>query len=84
MNPRENEHHNDSGGFWMVWNPLGRAPVVRHKSEQMAQTEAARLARLVPGQTFIVLEAKYAMRVSEPPVQRVELSELQNDDGIPF
>lgn len=47
--------------FWLVWNPRGHAPTVRHDSEESAVTEATRLARTNPGYEFFVLraEAKY-------------------------
>lgn len=44
--------------FWMVWNPRGNAPVVRHASEKQARDEAERLARTNPGHRFHVLENK--------------------------
>lgn len=41
--------------FWMV---LGvGAPVFRHSTKQSAKTEAERLAKLNPGQEFVVLES---------------------------
>lgn len=44
--------------FWVVWNPIGRNPVVRHKTEKDATNEANRLARNNPGQEFVVLQSK--------------------------
>lgn len=41
--------------FWMV---LGRAmPVFKHNTEQSARTEAERLAKINPGESFTVLES---------------------------
>lgn len=41
--------------FWMV---LGEGtPTYRHPSQESAEREAERLARMVPGQSFVVLEA---------------------------
>lgn len=42
--------------FWLVWNPEGRAPTYQHDSEESARSEAERLAKLNPGQSFYVLE----------------------------
>jgi len=43
--------------FWMVWNPNGRAPTHKHTSRRSAVAESERLARLVPGDEFHVLES---------------------------
>lgn len=43
--------------FWVVWNPAGRAPMVRHNNLSGANGEARRLARENPGQHFYVLKA---------------------------
>jgi hypothetical protein len=48
----------DGEVFYMVWNPFGRAPTVRHASEYAATAEANRLAVTHPGQRFYVLEAQ--------------------------
>lgn len=48
--------------FWFVWNPDGRSPVFRHPSCDSALSEAKRLARAFPGQTFIILESVKAVR----------------------
>jgi glutathione S-transferase len=65
--------------FWLVWNPNGRSPTFRHPSEQNAVTEAERLARLNPGETFIVLESVSARRVDS--MIRID---MRAGDGIPF
>lgn len=73
------------GTFWMIWNPRGKAPSVMHESEDQADTEAQRLARVSPGDTFVVLKASHAFRLAAPPpppVERVPLS-IAIDD-IPF
>lgn len=41
--------------FYLVWNPNGRAPTFLHPTINHAETEAARLAELHPGQEFFVL-----------------------------
>ena len=43
--------------FWMVWNEGNRAPTVKHQSEEMAEKEAERLARVNPGQKFYVIQS---------------------------
>jgi len=64
--------------FWMVWNPVGRAPTYKHGNRGSAQREAERLAEGNPGHSFYVLHA--ISRSSRPPnVMTVELC-----DGIPF
>ena len=42
--------------FWMVWCPIGRPPVVKHRTYEAAMTEAKRLTKLTPDQKFYVLE----------------------------
>lgn len=41
--------------FYVVWNPNGGSPRVRHQCEESAKQEALRLAEQNPGQEFIVL-----------------------------
>jgi hypothetical protein len=43
--------------FYVVWNPRGGNPRVRHDYEGQAEQEAERLARENPGQQFYVLRA---------------------------
>lgn len=43
--------------FWVVWNPAGGAPTVKHETEHMARIEALRLASQNPGQDFVVLQS---------------------------
>lgn len=73
------------GDFWMVWNAHhGRAPTVAHSSLEVAEIEAQRLARLIPGDTFVVLKALHAFRVATPAPPPVEKITLQLVDHIPF
>lgn len=60
-----------SGPFWLVWNPHGRAPQVRHPNEASATAEAERLARSNPGQTFVVLASIEAIKLHD--LLRVDL-----------
>lgn len=41
--------------FYVVWNPQGRTPTYKHSTEELARTEAERLARNNPGQQFYVM-----------------------------
>jgi hypothetical protein len=45
-----------SDRFWMVYGAGQGAPTARHKSFDSARTEAERLARMVPGVRFFILE----------------------------
>lgn len=63
--------------FWLVWNPAGHAPTVKHYSSNSAKQEAERLASCNDGQDFYVLEA-----VSMCRVKRVEWTRLRNDNEI--
>lgn len=47
----------DNRIFWMVWNPQGGAPKVRHATELLALAEAKRLAGSSPRDEFIVLRS---------------------------
>lgn len=46
--------------FWCVWNEGGGSPTVKHASYAAAREEARRLARVAPGQRFVVLAAAVA------------------------
>ena len=43
--------------FFVVWCPSNGPPRVRHATQEAAEKEASRLARMHPGTEFIVLEA---------------------------
>lgn len=61
--------------YWLVH---GNGPTNhRHDTEASAIAEAKRLARLCPGRTFFVLEAKKAF-------MKVDVQEMVLDDEIPF
>ena len=47
----------ESRPFWMVWNPDSRPPCHKHPTQDAAQREAERLARIAPGSAFYVLKA---------------------------
>lgn len=71
--------HDEKGGFWVVWNPERRPPMYRHMNEEDAIREAERLARMSPGETFIVLQTVCARRVND--MQRID---MRVDPGLPF
>lgn len=77
--------------FWMVWNPDGYAPRVKHQTKAAAAREAERLARTNREHSFIVLEAVASVRVRE--VDWTPLHDLSSglayaepipDDDLPF
>lgn len=68
--------------FWMVWNPNRNPPTHRHDTEASAETEAERLAKLNPGEHFIILEA-VGLRVVDN-MQRVNLRDAGHFDEVPF
>ena len=49
-------------GFFLVWNPQGRAPSKRHGTLAEAQDEAERLAATCPAQSFYVMCAQSVCR----------------------
>lgn len=63
--------------FWMVWNPVGRAPVYRHESRASAEREAERLAKLNPTNEFYILEALGFLR-KRPEVEKVTLCDNES------
>lgn len=67
--------------FWLVWSPQGaRPPEYRHASEAMATHEAERLARLHPGNIFVVLQSVCSRQVND--MRRVDLRPEIKD--LPF
>lgn len=80
--------------FYVVWNPAGGAPTVRHDYYSDAMAEARRLARLNPQQEFIVLAAVAVAMVPDPVVVTeyvgpiaiapVTAAGLSGTDDIPF
>lgn len=63
--------------FWVVWNPSRGVPRVKHTTRLEASTEATRLARLHPGETFIVLTSIEEHRVQPPQPPPVWIVEHQ-------
>lgn len=60
--------------FFVVWNPINRSPMMRHKSHNEAKTEALRLASLCTGQEFFVLSVT-GCAVEVKPANWVPVSE---------
>ena len=67
---------NDGPPFWLVWNPNGRAPTQKHASADLAEKEAERLARMVPGQEFYVLAPYAEFRFEAMRVRRFVVDEM--------
>lgn len=61
--------------FWMVSGQ--GVPVVRHNTEELARSEAARLARIHQGESFTVLES-----IATVTVDNMKWEE--HDNAIPF
>lgn len=67
---------------WLVWSPTGTLPPrFEHPSEREARTEAARLAKLHPGQVFHVCAIGAGFVVAKTPTMIIV--ETAADD-IPF
>lgn len=65
--------------FWVVWNPNGRTPTIKHTSHSSARCEATRLAGLNPGTPFFVLESVgFAEKVD------VKWTDIPGETEIPF
>lgn len=72
-------------GFWMVWNPQGRAPTFKHQSAESASREAERLARLMPGTEFHVLMSVADVRLEPQPLAWTQhLRPETDDEDLPF
>ena len=64
--------------FWMVLGSKGM-PVVRHLTEGSARSEAARLARQAPGESFTVLGSESTVRMDDLRWQNHE-----EEEEVPF
>lgn len=51
--------------YWLVWNPQTARTSFKHPTEHSATTEAERLARLNPGEMFVVLTPVSARKVDD-------------------
>lgn len=67
--------------FWVVWNPMGGPPTVRHPSRTQATKEAERLAASFPGREFYVLKA--LTKTVSSTVRTTSLGG-SDDEEIPF
>lgn len=72
--------------IWVVYNPQGRAPSYMHTSYESAKTEAKRLARINPDQSFYVMESVGLARKNDVSFYAHEAVEPRNlaEDDIPF
>lgn len=68
--------------FWLVWNPQGANPTMRHDSREAAQSEAERLARIAPGQRFYVLAALSVTEKVDVRTTHFDIMDLI--DEVPF
>ncbi|MDB6151493.1 MAG: hypothetical protein JWQ44_2941 [Chthoniobacter sp.] len=68
--------------FWLVWNPAGRSPTVKHYTRELAETEAGRLAQQYIGQQFFVMKAVAGAVVVDVPVSSIEI--FSRDLEVPF
>lgn len=58
---------NEDKPFWLVWNQsAGYPPRFCHETRISAEKEAERLARLNPGQEYVVLEAVSKVQCRDP------------------
>lgn len=57
--------------FWMVYNPKGCKPSVSHPTEEIATSEAKRLAAEHPGERFVVLESTHECVTAAPTIETV-------------
>lgn len=69
--------------FWLVWNPEGRSPMVKHYSRASADSEADRLAKQYIGQRFFVLKAMAGAVVDDVPVRAIEIV-APDPNEVPF
>jgi hypothetical protein len=63
--------------FWIIWNPAANRPTVMHETLDSAKKEAERLAKLNPGQRFVVLKSIEFCEVHNPV-------KWTKTDDIPF
>lgn len=68
--------------FWMVYGAGQGAPTARHGSQDIAETEARRLARNNPGIEFYVLQT--VARAVKIDVQVTRFERRDIDADIPF
>lgn len=62
--------------FYLVWREDGEAPARKHDSEERAQAEAMRLARMNPGVTFHVLPVAMSVTSNDLQVERYCTDEI--------
>jgi hypothetical protein len=67
--------------FFVVWNPSRGAPSKKHPSRILAHTEAYRLAKKHPEESFFVLRAEMCVYGNINVVQ-LPLRELEAPDAL--
>ena len=74
-----NGSHAPASKFYLVWTSKRGAasPTYRHLSYGQAHTEAVRLSKVNPEETFIVLEAKSQVRTRIPVTYKGETTTIQ-------
>ncbi|HEU4986888.1 MAG TPA: hypothetical protein VFT89_07465 [Rhizobiaceae bacterium] len=65
--------------FWMIYGMGQRPPTIRHESFESARSEAQRLARMVPGVRFFILETVAAAEKVD-----VQFTDFRDFDEIPI
>lgn len=74
--------------FFMVYRENGRDPIYRHGCYATAKKEAARIARLCPGDKVYVMAAVEVVERVDVQAETFSLQSLDMDtdadDGIPF
>lgn len=75
--------------FFLVWCPTRSAPTVKQPSYGVAESEAKRLARLNPGESFFVLAAvaeavKIDVGVTRFTIDPEHHADRDWEDEIPF
>ncbi|MAH03970.1 MAG: hypothetical protein CL561_00220 [Alphaproteobacteria bacterium] len=72
-----------SKGYFLVWNPDTGRTNHKHETKSDAEREATRLARVNPGETFVVLAS--VSQFQKQDVAKEDFTFNQHDfDEIPF
>jgi hypothetical protein len=70
--------------FWVVWNEDGGSPTFKHPDYASARKEAQRLARIAPGQRFVVLAAAVSFVKRDLDETHYGSDQWLMDQEIPF
>jgi hypothetical protein len=69
--------------FFMVYGVGQGCPRYEHKTRKRAEAEAQRLAKQLPGITFVVLAAVSGFHAERPPVPEVKPVKIEKPDVDP-